>query len=136
MGGHRPGQAAIEFALGLMMFLVLIVGAMDLGRAVWVWNTLAHATSEAAHYGSVPTRTTAEIRTYAIERATGLSLTSGDITVVRGVCGDVSNPVSVSIAYSFVPIAAALTAFGGPGSIPLRGTARMYVERGVPPCAG
>jgi Flp pilus assembly protein TadG len=133
---RRPGQASIEFAIGLTMFLILVVGAVDLGRAVWVWNTMAHAAREAARYGSMPTHTSTQIRDYAVARATGIGLTSANVTVTRGVCGTPSSPIVVSITYSFAPINLPIAAaWGGGATIPLNASSSMYVEQGVPPCA-
>jgi Flp pilus assembly protein TadG len=135
MRARRPGQASIEFALGLTMFLLLIVGAVDLGRAVWVWNTMAHAAREAARYGSVPTRTSTEISDYAIARATGIGLTSTNVTVTRGLCGNPASPVVVSITYGFTPINVPIAvAWGGGGTIAMSASSSMFVEQGVPPC--
>ena len=133
---RRPGQASIEFAIGLTMFLVLLIGAVDLGRAVWVRNTMAHAAREAARYGASPTRTSTEIRDYAISRATGVGLTSGEVVVARGVCGDPAQPLTVTITHTFTPITMGMVRlWGGGGAIPMSTSSRMYVERGVPPCA-
>ena len=132
---HQPGQATIEFALSLLLFLVLVVGALDLGRAVWTSNTLGHAASEAARYGSVPTRTTTEIKAHAVARATGLGLAPGDVTVTRGACGNPAAPVIVTVDYDFAPIAPGLSALWGGGPISMNSSARMYVEQGVLPCA-
>ena len=135
-GARGRGQATIEFAIGLTMFLVLLVGAVDLGRAVWVWNTMAHGAREAARYGSSPTRTSTQIRDYAISRAIGVGLTSGEVTVVRGVCGDPAQPLTVTINHTFTPIATGIVRlWGGGGTIPMNVSSSMYVERGVPPCA-
>ena len=132
---HRPGQATVEFALSLLLVVVLLVGALDLGRAVCTWNTLRHAASEAAHYGSVPTRTTTEIKAHPVARATGLGLAPGDVTVTRGVCGNPAAPVIVNVHHDFAPIAPGISALWGGGPIPMDGSARMYVEQGVSPCA-
>jgi Flp pilus assembly protein TadG len=133
---RRPGQASLEFAIGVTMFLILVVGAVDLGRAVWVRNTMAHAAREAARYGSMPTRTSSEIRDYAIARATGIGLTSANVAVTRGICGSPSSPVVVSVTYSFAPINVPVAvAWGGGGTIAMSASSSMYVEQGVPPCA-
>ena len=42
------GQTVIEFALAVIVLLVIVLGIFDLGRAVWYSNTLALATREAA----------------------------------------------------------------------------------------
>src|SRR5688572_27376977 len=47
------GQALVETALVLPLLLLLIVGLFDVGRAVWLSNTLASAVREGSRYGVV-----------------------------------------------------------------------------------
>ncbi len=49
----RRGQALVEFALVLPLFLALLIGAVDLGRAVWANDSLAAAAREAARFAIV-----------------------------------------------------------------------------------
>ena len=44
------GQAMVEFALVIPVFILLMVGIFDLGRVVWVNDTLATAAREAARF--------------------------------------------------------------------------------------
>ena len=48
-----PGQALVEFALVLPIFLLLLFGLIDVGRLVYVSNAFNQAAREAARYGSV-----------------------------------------------------------------------------------
>jgi Flp pilus assembly protein TadG len=47
------GQALLEFALALPVFLLLLVGLFDLGRAVFSYNTLTNAAREGARLAIV-----------------------------------------------------------------------------------
>jgi TadE-like protein len=47
------GQAMVEFALIFPIFILLMVGLFDLGRVIWVNDTLANAAREAARYAIV-----------------------------------------------------------------------------------
>ena len=47
------GQALVEFALVIPLFLVLLVGIFDLGRAVFAFNTLTNAAREGARIAIV-----------------------------------------------------------------------------------
>lgn len=47
------GQALVEFSLVSIVFFLLIFGMVDVGRAVWNYNTLAQATREGARYAIV-----------------------------------------------------------------------------------
>ena len=52
-GAHRRGQALVEFALVIPLFLLLLVSIFDLGRAVFAWNTLSNAAREGARIAIV-----------------------------------------------------------------------------------
>jgi Flp pilus assembly protein TadG len=51
--GEERGQALVEFAHVLPIFLLLIVGLFDLGRAVFQLTTLAFAAREGTRYAIV-----------------------------------------------------------------------------------
>ena len=55
MKRQRParGQALVEFALILPVFVFLMVGVFDLGHVVWANNALSNATREAARFAIV-----------------------------------------------------------------------------------
>jgi Flp pilus assembly protein TadG len=53
-GGQKPrGQAMVEFALVIPVFILLMVGIFDLGRVIWVNDTLNTAAREAARYAII-----------------------------------------------------------------------------------
>jgi len=47
------GQAMVEFALVIPVFILLMVGLFDFGRVIWANDTLATAAREAARYAIV-----------------------------------------------------------------------------------
>jgi Flp pilus assembly protein TadG len=47
------GQAMVETAIASLAFIGLIVGLIEVGRGVWNYNMLAHATREGARYAIV-----------------------------------------------------------------------------------
>lgn len=49
----RRGNTYIESSLVLGLFLALFVGAFELGRVVWSYNTLSHAVRQAGRYAAV-----------------------------------------------------------------------------------
>jgi Flp pilus assembly protein TadG len=51
--GRGPGQALVEFALIIPIFLLLLVAIFDLGRAVFAFNTLTNAAREGARIAIV-----------------------------------------------------------------------------------
>ena len=56
LASSTPGQALVEFALTIPLLLLLVFGLIDLGRAVYVSNSLAEAARDGARYGSVQAR--------------------------------------------------------------------------------
>jgi TadE-like protein len=61
------GQSLVEFALALPFLLLIIFGLVDLGRAVFVSNSLAEAARDGARYGSVQARAYDDARRTDIE---------------------------------------------------------------------
>lgn len=49
----RGGASAAEFALVLPVFLVLLLGTIDVGRLMWTWNRAEKATQMAVRYAVV-----------------------------------------------------------------------------------
>jgi Flp pilus assembly protein TadG len=50
---HSAGQALVETALVIPIFLMLLMGIVDLGRAVWATTSLASAAREATRFAIV-----------------------------------------------------------------------------------
>ncbi len=50
--GER-GETLIEFALALMLFLVMTFGTIEFGRAVWQYNVISDLAQEGARWASV-----------------------------------------------------------------------------------
>ncbi|MCH8025660.1 MAG: pilus assembly protein [Chloroflexi bacterium] len=50
---RERGQALVEFAFVGIIFFILVFGMIDVGRAVWNYNTLAEATREGTRYAIV-----------------------------------------------------------------------------------
>jgi hypothetical protein len=121
---RQRGQGLVEFALGITIFLTILIGLVDLARAAFLFNGVSDAARELARVTSVhpgsgslgsSTETTAAV---AAERVLvpGLVVTSyacidiaGD--PVTGSCQP-GNWVRVSVRTSFQPILPVLSAFG------------------------
>ena len=94
-------QALVEFALLLPILLVLILGAMDLGRVFYVKTVLTNAAREGANTLSrYPTDSTAGYnRTLAAIQAegnsSGVTIADGEVTYTG--CCTIDSPVGVTI---------------------------------------
>ena len=49
----RRGQALVEFSLVLIPFLWILMGVLDLGRGIFIYNGISQATREIARVTSV-----------------------------------------------------------------------------------
>ncbi|MCI0346852.1 MAG: pilus assembly protein [Chloroflexi bacterium] len=49
----EAGQSLLEFALVFPIFLAVLLGMVDIGRAVWANNAVANAAREAARYAAI-----------------------------------------------------------------------------------
>jgi len=118
------GQSLVEFALGITVFLTILIGLVDLARAAWLFNGVSDAAREIARVTSVHPGTsslgssTETTNAVSGERALvpGLSVTSYaciDIAgaSVTGTCQS-GDWVKVSVRTSFQPILPILSAFG------------------------
>jgi len=91
VAGHSAGQALTEFAGVASAFLLILFAIMEVGYAVYTYNTIAEAAQEAARYGiahppassssSDITAASSGVQTAAQAAAPGLALTTSQITV-------------------------------------------------------
>ena len=94
------GQALVEFALIVPLFILILVGLFDAGRAVFNYSTIANAAREAARVAIVD-QDEANIRAAAKAAGSGLTLQDSDIAL--GSCLDKGCAYSVTVTYDFEP---------------------------------
>ena len=68
------GQTLVEFALVLPVFLLVFMGIVDFGRAIYTYNTLSNSAREGARVAIVDQRVSGGVSA-AARRAADLSLT-------------------------------------------------------------
>ena len=78
--GQPRGQTLVEFALVLPIFILLLVGILDFGRAIYAYNTISNASREAVRVGIVDQNANT-VEAKAIGRAASLGLTPADVDV-------------------------------------------------------
>jgi len=139
-GRQRRGQALVEFALIVPVFLLLFFGLIDLGRAVYVNNSLAEAAREGARWGSVQSRSAssagrASIETEALSRlvsvpgatATAACINSGPAAFPCTVEDRVSVTVETDLEM-ITPIIAQLMSSIGANPLHLEATSDVVVQ--------
>src|SRR3989454_12596670 len=90
----QRGAATVEFALIAIVFFMILLGIMEFGRIMYVWNTAQEVTRRAAREAVVRDFSAAEIA--AIQR---------DSIFKSGTSGTVNLPAGVEIANTTVKIA-------------------------------
>ena len=138
-------QALVETALVLPLLLLLIVGLFDVGRAVWLSNTLATAVREGSRYGVVhgalsgsptgpgsatytppdtDTAITAHVRNYAYGVPDSLTVKSTwpDGNANRG------SRIVVSASFPFTPVLSQVF-LGGGLNITLQSSSTLVIDQ-------
>jgi len=107
------GATAVEFAIILPMFLLLLVGVIEVGRMLSTKNTLQYAVERAARcavIGASPCATPAQVQSYAASLVYGSALGAAVFSSTAPACGQ---EVSASLAYAPIlpiPMSVTLTA--------------------------
>lgn len=90
LGPGDSGAAALEYAILLPVFLMLLLGGIDVSRALWMQVSLDRAVQAAARCASVTPTTcgsTAAIQAYAASQAWGVTVASSVFSVQAQACG-------------------------------------------------
>jgi hypothetical protein len=125
------GQSLVEFALTLPLLVLLMLGILDLGRAVAAYNSVSNAARSAARVAVVDQN--ADVVTQAaIEEAFGLGLSTADIEFDANANDDdpcILQVCEVSVAVSYEYTAATPIIGGIVGPITVRSETRLPIER-------
>lgn len=76
----QRGQTVVEVALILPIFVLLLVGIFDLGRAVYATSTINNAAREAGRLAIVD-QTLSQIKAEAVKQSVALGLKPADIAI-------------------------------------------------------
>ena len=76
----RRGQSMVEFALILPLFVLLLVGVFDFGRAVYAYNTINNAAREGGRFAIVD-QSIPDIQAHAASHAVSLGIPVTDVEV-------------------------------------------------------
>lgn len=107
------GATAVEFAIVAPVLLMLLLGIMEGGRALWTQNALSFAVEQAARCAAIDQNncgSTTQVQRFAA-RVSGANFTGSIFTVTAAACGNLvsaSYPMQLNIPY--VSAAPTLTA--------------------------
>jgi Flp pilus assembly protein TadG len=116
LGHHRSerGQSLVEFAFGMVVLLVLLVGVTDTARVMFTYLSMRDAAQEGALYASVNPTDTAAIESRVRNTSNLMSGLGGSITVAVeptvtgklcfGETGGTSNGMIVTVTYPSFPL--------------------------------
>lgn len=79
-GRSSQGQTLVEFALILPVFVLILVGIFDAGRAIFAYNTLNNAAREAVRVAIVDQNSTS-ITSEALAQSVSLGLDASAVTI-------------------------------------------------------
>jgi Flp pilus assembly protein TadG len=105
-GIRETGAVAVEFALILPIFLALVLGIAEMGRAFNIQVSLSEAARQASRYAAVhcsnASYTPSSAQAAGVAAAPSVALTNADIVIAytgTGTCAE-GNDVSVSVSYT------------------------------------
>lgn len=134
---RRAGQSTLEMALVMVVLIPLFIGSVDLGRAFFAYDLLAHAVNEGARRGSVDTNSANVVA--GVRAAAGtLQLQASDVvvtcyggaTTTTKTCATMvlGDSVRVAASTSFVPATPWLSRLLPGGTITLAAVAQRTYQ--------
>jgi len=117
----EAGQSLVEFTMILPLFLVLLFGMVDFGRAFYTWLLVTNAAREGARIAAVqsdgPTIDARIYNSFCSSYPSDCSLDPADLSITKtNVLGARGSEVEVDLSYDFhfvTPIGDFLALIGG-----------------------
>jgi Flp pilus assembly protein TadG len=100
----RRGVAAVEFAVIAPIFVIMILGIIEIGRAMMVQQILTNASREGARRAIVEKTTTTEVQAVVNDYLAGTSVSSGvtvNVSPPPGPAIGFGDPVSVTVSVPY-----------------------------------
>ena len=99
----RRGAAAVEFALVAPLFLLMVLGMVEVGRAIMVQQIITNASREGARRAVLDGATHTEVTSFVNTYLTGASLPAATVTFPQGNPQDAGfgAPVEVRVSIPF-----------------------------------
>ena len=103
----QSGNALLEGALSLTVFLMMFFGIIEFGRAVFAYNSLQFAAAAGARYGSIRRNssghliTASAMTTYVDGLLVGISPGSVTVTTTWSPDANPGSTITVNVAYAF-----------------------------------
>lgn len=132
---RSAGQSMVEFALILPLFLLLVFGVLDFGRAVYADSTITNAAREGARFGIITPSPTSAVQAKVQQYAATLAIPASHVRVscvTADSTDDCANAqpgdqITVAVTYTYVPVVVNIGSFVAP-SLTLATQATMVVQ--------
>lgn len=126
--GRKLGQALVELALLLPLLLMIGLGVLDFGRAMYAYVAVSSAAQAGAEYASRnPTATDSSVQNAVLKEAGSFlsSAPAGTVVVERAaLTGGEVTMMQVTVTYTFKPI----TPIPSSVALPIKATAAAPVS--------
>ena len=123
------GQSLVEFALILPLFMLIIFGIFDLGRAIYAYSALHNSAREGARYGAVHPCDNAGITNMAQQMAAGLGEGISVNPTLEYSGEGAPTRIKVQVVFRFKAVTPLIGNFlGSDGSIALTSQSRHHIE--------
>jgi Flp pilus assembly protein TadG len=135
-GGRRRGQALVEFALVIPIFLFIFIALFDLGRGVFAYNSITNAAREGARLAIV-NQDSSRIKQRAIGQVHIAETADPSVTIayysdasLTSACPtlNVGCMVAVSFETTYRPITPVISSFLFPDGVTFTARAVLPVE--------
>ena len=127
-------QALVEFALVIPLLIAIMLGIIDMGRAISAYGTVSEAARTAARVAIVDQNVTAiQTAVTGDPRIAWLGLTAANVPAPNYSCTapySLGCVVTTTVTYQFQPLTPLITAVLGP--ITLSSTSSLPIERVYP----
>ncbi|MBI3977967.1 MAG: pilus assembly protein [Chloroflexi bacterium] len=122
------GQALVELALVAPVLLLMLAGALDLGRIFYYQIAITNAARVGAGYAIFSPSDLTGIQYRVLTEASTLSLSGGDVVVVTPNGTSPGNPIQVSVTYNFQAVTPIISVLWGGGPFALQAAATMVIQ--------
>jgi len=99
----RCGATAVEFAMVAPVFLIMVIGVFELGRAMWIRASMQYAVEETTRFAIVNTSaTTSALATYASTAysSSGINIAGATFSATQATTSGITY-VTISGSYDF-----------------------------------
>lgn len=124
--GNERGSQLLEFGMAAILLFMLLFGIMEFGRAIWIYDTLAHAAKEGARYAIVRgaesgrAASAEDVRSHVLTRTTGMTAVA--VTTTWEPDNEPGSVVQVRVESPFLPVVSFLP------PLALTSTSRMVIS--------